>query len=311
MTSKQITEFSEKLHLPFTNITYISRNPYCTIYRGILPSRTVIIKKYNTETPELAHAEARGINTYHRLVKNTSDFTDAHTIRFKPADNLICMSFVPGIPLNSLLYSCVKNATQRDSVFGLITAAGRLLSIAHEKTQQPDAPTDAFIFEYIRYCTQKLASLPLIGSRIFADFPHNAATLCEQFPLSDTIPSFCHGDFVGKNILVASARIGCIDFTNARRYGHILNDYFAFLRNIDALYLPDSFRTQLRDTFMNAIPTAEFPIELHRFYYEYHRFRWLMLQFCSHSPVRWLRAVKALQTTAKPFESSFYAIHRT
>ncbi len=299
-------EFSELLEMPLTRVSFITKNTYCSIYRGVHNSVPVIIKKYTTKTSEQAQNEARGFNTYHRLAAHTPEMIDARTLRLNRQNNILCVSFIPGKSLNSLIYSSLKRPSECDFICERIAALARFLHSTYIKTQQPKAKTDSFIFDHFRYCTHSLASLPLIGTRYFADAPRVANELCNRYPHADAPPSFCHGDLTGRNILVDTTRIGCIDFTNALARGHFLNDYYAFLRSIDSIYIPASLHLRLRDAFVSAASIPAFPEILHRFYYEYHRYKWLMLRFKSHSPLRWYTAVRSLKNSAPPFHLSPY-----
>jgi aminoglycoside phosphotransferase (APT) family kinase protein len=115
------------------------------------------------------------------------------------------------------------------------------------------------------------------------------------------VPSFVHGDFVFKNMHVDGERIGLIDFANANPLSHPLNDIYNLHFALANMLVPQGFKDRLMASFREGWGNVTFPEIVHRFYYEYHRRRWLMLKLTSRSPRDLIQGIHGLVSFAKPF----------
>jgi hypothetical protein len=67
------------------------------------------------------------------------------------------------------------------------------------------------------------------------------------------------------------------------------------------MLLPQVFKTDLLAGFREGLGDITFPDAVHRFYYEYHRRRWLMLKLHARSPGDLAQGIRGLMSFAKPF----------
>ncbi|RMG46934.1 MAG: hypothetical protein D6723_16655 [Acidobacteria bacterium] len=294
-------QFSRALGLPLTSLHLIKENAYCFIYQAHLEGQPVIVKKYKGADPHLAEMEARAIDFYHQIARHHQDLIDSRTIAFNRENNILCIQYVPGECFSRLLYRSIVDRRRRQRALRIMTILGEFLRDLYETTRQPGADTDAFIFEYFHYCSRRLETLPVLGPLFFPGIVADAERLSHAFRRAGVAPSFIHGDFVFKNIHVLGERVGLIDFANTNARSHVLNDVYNLRLALDNMLLPASFKAALLGHFFDGLGAHAFPEIAHRFYYEYHRRRWLMLKIRSRHPLDWLQAWRGLFGFARPF----------
>ena len=95
--------------------------------------------------------------------------------------------------------------------------------------------------------------------------------------------------------------MGLIDLANAIQRSHTLNDLYNLKFALNNMFLPRAFKKELWTAFEAGLKPLSFPEMAHRFYYEYHRRRWLMLKMKSRHPKEQLQAIRGLLSFAKPF----------
>jgi hypothetical protein len=294
-------EFSDGLGLAVERLAFIQENAYCAIYRAECDGEAAIIKKYKGDDPRLASLEARAVDFYHELVADRPAILDSRTIRFEPAHNLVCISFVPGISFADYLYAVRGDAERQRQAVQWMTLLAELLEAIRLKTSDPSATTDPFLFEYFDYCTRRLRSIPLLGATAFRREADSGGQIVAAFRAAAPVPSFIHGDFVFRNIHVHGDRIGLIDFANTNAASHVLNDVYNLQIGLGNMLLPAAFKRELWTAFEERFDPARFDAAVHRFYFEYHRRRWLMLNWRTGDPRRWLRALRGMNAFARPW----------
>jgi hypothetical protein len=294
-------EYSLDLGIELVSLELIQENKYCLIYRAKTPNGPRIVKKYKGSDPALVKMEADALNFYHELARNWPDLMDSGEPLLRENKNLLCIGFVEGNPLNETLYMARKNEALRKKSCRSMWILGKLISDIHEKTRSPEEETSPFIFEYFDYCSSRLGSVPVIGTVLFSGILSDARELAKVFRQSKITPSFVHGDFVFKNIHVKDERVGLIDFANANRLSHPLNDIYNLRFALANMFLPKSFKSDLLANFNSGLGPLVFPEIAHRFYFEYHRRRWLMLKLTSKHPLDVAEGFRGLMTFAKPF----------
>ncbi len=301
MDEQTCREYSQDLGIEIKALDLIKENKYCLIYHAHTPDGPRIVKKYKAGDPSLVRIEAEALTFYHHLAQNEANLMDSGEPRLQEDKRLLCIGFVEGDPLSDVLYRTRKDSAFREQAVRWMRILGTVIRSMYEKTQRPRTATSPFIFEYFSYSSNRLEKLPLLGLSIFRGLSSEARVLIEEFRRSNIVPSFIHGDFVFKNIHVKDGCVGLIDFANANSLSHPLNDIYNLRFALANMLLPRSQKEGLLAGFYAGLGHMDFPEIAHRFYYEYHRRRWLMLKLTSKSPADLAQAFRGIMTFAKPF----------
>jgi len=299
--------FSRELNIKIKHLSLIQRNKYCSIYRASLPEGLRIIKKYGGDDPDLARTEAKALTFYHEIARNNAHVMDSGLPVLMEDKNLLMIGFVEGRPFNEVLYGAVSQSAQRAGCCSHMFTLGRLVRELHFKSLRPGDVTSPFIFEYMEYCSKRLNDSIPFGTLIFRSMVSSGGALAEALRACPEPPSFVHGDLVFKNIHVTADKIGLIDFANANYHSHPLNDICNLRLSLANMFLPRTFKNDLLRNFYDGLGPMDFPEAIHRFYYEYHRRRWLMLKLLSGSPRELLEGLRGLFFFAKPFTAKALA----
>ncbi len=297
-------EFSRDLHLDVTSLAFIKGNPYCSIYRLETSEGPAILKKYLGDDPALAETEARAVDFYHTLAHDSADLVDSTTRRLVKEKNLVCIGFVEGEAFSSVLYKSLRDVELRRRCVRAMRILGKLMRRVYDATVLPDEATDPFIFDYFNYCSTRLQEMPVLGRAIFKGLVASAEAIARDFRDARVAPSYIHGDLVFANIHISGDRIGLIDLANTNPRSHLLNDFYNLRLALHNMMLPKSFKKQLMAALGEGLGDLTFPGVAHRFYYEYHRRRWLMLKIRCRKPFFWLEAARGLATGyVRPFRN--------
>lgn len=294
-------EYAEDLGLDLTSLNLIQENKYCGIYEARTPQGRCIVKKYHTGDPRLVRVEAEALDLYHRLARSDPSLIDSGLPLLKEEKGLLCIGFVEGERFSDFLYKARKDTELRVRAGRFMRTLGRVLRTLYEQTQQSGEETSPFIFEYFDYSSRRLEDIPFLGSVLFGGVRSQAREIAEAFRAAEVVPSFAHGDFVFKNMHVRDTRIGVIDFANANHLSHPLNDIYNLRFALANMLLPEGFKDTLLEDLRYGLGTMTFPEIAHRFYYEYHRRRWLMLKLTSRNSGDLMQGVRGLVSFAKPF----------
>lgn len=301
-------QFSQDLDMGLTSLDLIQENKYCYIYRSECDGQPFIIKKYKGDDSSLIEEEAKALNFYHDIARDDPDLIDSKAVKLTSEKNLLCIGFVEGECFSDVLYRRRKDTGVREQSIRIMGILGKLMKSLYEMTQSPGAETSPFIFEYSEYTSRQLASVPVLGFLLFRGIIKNTSQLSESFKAGNITPSFIHGDFVFRNIHVDEERVGLIDLANTIERSHTLNDVYNLKFALNNMILPKEFKAELWSAFQNGIKPLSFPEIAHRFYYEYHRRRWLMLKIRSRSPKDQMQAFRGLFGFAKSFEQGGMAL---
>lgn len=307
MEENLLQQFSRDLGIPLESLGLIQENKYCLIYRAVSQGKPCIIKKYRGRDSTLAEEEARALEFYHRVAAEDPRLIDSGDVLLKPEKNLLRIGFVEGRPFSDVLYRSRKDPALHPVAVDIMGVLGRLLNRIYRMTQLPGAETSPFMFEYMEYCSRRLEAIPILGRLCFRGAVASAGELGRGLRLSGLAPSFAHGDFVFKNLHVSGDRVGLIDFANANPRSHVLNDVYNLRFALHNMVLPEAFKGELLRAFFQGLGELSFPEAAHRFYYEYHRRRWLMLKITSRNPKDLLQGLRGLYKFAGPFSSEMTA----
>jgi hypothetical protein len=307
MDAQNCSEYSRDLGIELISLDLIQENKYCIIYLGRTRTGPCIIKKYKGEETELVSAEAEALSLYHRLARDDTALIDSGPPQLKRDKNLLWIGFVDGDPFNVVLYRAPKDKSLCRQCVQLMVTLGKTLRKLYEDTLRPGEQPSPFLFEYIEYASTRLQRLPVLGALAFRHAVAEARELSDALRSTAVDPSFVHGDLVFKNIHVRGERLGLIDFANANPLSHPLNDIYNLRFALANMLIPQSFKTELLYGFQEGLGDLSFPDAAHRFYYEYHRRRWLMLKLTSRNPSDVMQGFRGLATFAKPFREEVRA----
>ena len=289
----------EKVKKMADSLVLIKENAYCKIFLAVVKGEKQIIKIYKGNDPALAIQEANAANLIYEITSKTGDMLDSHSISIDEVSNIIHLSFVPGDCFVKYLYRARGDKDVQQLCIKLIKTLGRFLRDLHLQTRVDCGSTDPFMFEYIRFCSANLEKLPLIGGFFFKGIKNNADLLVKELQESGLAPSYIHGDFVFRNMHVSDGKIGLIDFANAIPLSHTLNDVYNLRIALGNMWLPKSFKKELMKALEDGMGDLKFPEIAHRFYFEYHRRRWLMLKLKSKNPWSLFQAFRGLMSLAR------------
>lgn len=296
--------FTQVLALPLKSIQPIKTNKYCAIYLGIFDHQRIghekcILKRYFGDDPTMAAQEARALDYYSRLVEDRDEWMPSRCLAFSEEANLMAIQFIPGVPLSRFVYQFRKGISGIASVLKIGRELGAMLRQFHDETANYDAEPSDILFDYMRYISRQLENR---SRRKFARYGISAEKLIKDYVKCGVPTTFCHGDFVMRNMHVdmdkdsGRHRIGLIDFGNSLDHSHVLGDLFGFYFSAMHAYLPMRCRLQLVDRVVRGLIGREqdlqFPEAAVRFHFEYHRRRWMMLKLQSRNPIQRRRAAQ-------------------
>ena len=295
--------FSGVLGSDVTGVILLAENKYCGIHQGTSAGKPVIFKQYKTEDDKLARLEAEGISFYHSIASERETLIDSKVLGYDAAQKIIAISFVPGARLSDFLRSVAGSRDRWAEGVHAMEVLGSFLSEMRSRTKREGEPLDPFHFEYLRYASGRLASLPIVGSVFFRNALIEAEGLIDRISTSGISASMAHGDFVLRNIHIDGAKVGVIDFANTIKASSPLNDLCNLWQGLENMFLPAEFRSLLWEGVARGFGSMPFDEAEEQFFHEYHRRRWLMLNWKTGDPRRWLKAVRGMMTFAKPWES--------
>lgn len=293
-------QLGEALGLSLTALQPIQTNAYCAIYRVRTSAGPLIVKEYGAEQAHLAAVEAQALGLYHDVAGPDPDLLDSGVPLLSADSRVLGIGFVPGDRLTEVIRRGRTDAAAATEAVHAMVVLARFLVRLRERTSTPGGEVSPFLYEYLRYTSERLAGLPLAGRWLFGGFPHEVEGLWHDLRECGLPTSFAHGDFVCRNIHVSGSRVGVIDFANTNGSSHTLNDLCNLRVALLNMRLSKAYRRQLWAPLEEVLEAARFPLAAERFYHEYHRRRWLMLKLTAHRPVEWLQALRGLLLWARP-----------
>lgn len=302
--------YAEQLAMPVESLALIQRNKYCAIYQMRSAGHPLILKAYLGDDAAMMRREADGARYYQRSTADDPAMISAGVAQQVDAENLLCLEFVSGQPFNALIYQAARDERACERALTAMRSLGRWLARVREQTQRAGEAIDPFAFEYIAHCSRRLREHKLFGRTLFGRASEEASALCAELETAHPTPSFAHGDLVFLNIHVDGERVGLIDFANNQPLSHPLNDLHNLRVALNSMLIPARLRTALWDALLEGLGPLELCPIADRFYHEFHRRRWLMLQLCTRSPLRWLRALAGLRRFAGPHDERNVATSR-
>ena len=300
-----LPEYADALSLKLMSISLIQRNKYCAIFKGLLENgQKCIIKDYGDSDPNLAFLEAESLNVYHEICRDSQELKSCRLLAYNGERNLLAISFMEGDSYTRFVYHSLLSSKQRASALKHARSLGRLLRELYLRHHTMGGVVGGFMGEYMRHSTNNLKRYPLLGRLCLGKNAPEIEDLLGAMAASGEPTSFCHGDCVLRNAHADNQGIGLIDWANTSKDSHILNDVYNLQTAVHNLFIPARYKRQLISALSDGLGDLSFDISLHRFFYEYHRRRWLMLKLYARRPWPLFQVLRGLLTFAKPFNAS-------
>lgn len=285
-------KLEERLDMRLDSLVPVRENRLCWIFRGRAHGEPVIVRQYKRECREGALREARAVERYGEACESVPSLLPLRVLASNQEEGTLCINLIEGELLSDAMRRPLTRA-RREAVLAAVGDLGRLLARLRELTVTAHEPS-SFLEEYLLYTSHRLASVPLLGPVLFGDAASDATRLFEELRQAGEPSSLSHGDLVFANMIFDGRSLGLIDFTNANFESHTLDDLYTFQVTCDNLWhLSSSVRFDLSNALRAGLGRMTFDSRTHRFYWEYHRRRWLTINLnggISH----WLKFVLAL-----------------
>ncbi|MDX2175664.1 MAG: aminoglycoside phosphotransferase family protein [Candidatus Sumerlaeia bacterium] len=298
MDARLAEEFGRAAGEAPRDLAPIAENAYCRIYRGTVGGAPAVFKKYLQGDPDLPLNEAAGIELHHRVAERDPRLLDGRALGTDAEARVVAMTFVPGKRLSD----AIRSPAARADCVAAMAALGGVLHAWRAESTAPEAVPDPFHFEYLRYTSEKLARFRLLGRALFPGAVEESEELAASVRGVRLPVSFAHGDFVPRNVHLDGGRVGIIDFANSLRRSHPANDALNLWFALQSMRIDAPFRAELWGAFAAAVGPGLAPEGVERFFFEYHRRRWLMLNIVDAGPARRLRGLAAARGFAAPWK---------
>ncbi|MFQ5748321.1 MAG: phosphotransferase, partial [Planctomycetota bacterium] len=243
--------------------------------------------------------ESRALDLYAEMAADNPELIGSGTLALNPERNLLAIGWVEGEPFSHVLARARHEDEALETARMAMGLLGRYLAELRRRTVQPGAEIDPFHFEYLEYCSRRLRGIPLLGRLAFRRAVEEAEGISEAYRAARPVPSAAHGDFVFRNIHVSGNRVGLIDFANSLTLSHPLNDFYNLNFGLQNTVLSLETRSGLWDAFLEGLGGPDYPQAVHRFHFEWHRRRWLMLKILGPHPRDWIQAVRGMGSFAR------------
>ncbi len=270
----------------------VRENRLCWIFRGVSRGDPVFVRQYKRECREGAEREARAVGLYYEACHSVPGFLPLRVLASNHEEGTLCINLIHGELLSGALRKPLGRA-RREAILAAVGDLGRLLSRVRELSVTSHEPS-SFLEEYLLYTSHRLASIPVLGPVLFGDHASDATRLFEELRQAEESCSLSHGDLVFANMIFDGRSLGLIDFTNANFESHTLDDLYNFQVTCDNLWhLSSSMRFDLSNALRAGLGRMKFDVRAHRFYWEYHRRRWLTINL-NGGISRWFKFLMAL-----------------
>lgn len=306
MTQEQIAPYAKALALDLVDLSPIQRNKYCAIGKGTLrDGRRCILKDYGVSDPALGRQEADALRFYQTISAGRPGLKGCGPLAYNEQKNLLAISFMPGKSYTRFVYTSLFSPKKRRLAVQHARTLGTLLRELYLRGPVTTDPhLGDFMSEYLLHASDRLEKIPLLGKIILGEHSISVDDLLTGARDSGERPSFCHGDCVPRNAHTDEQGIGLIDWANTSETSHILNDVYNLRNALQNMGLSRSYKQQIMQALSDGLGDLAFDVRLHRFFYEYHRRRWLMLKIYAFRPWPWIQVIRGLATFAKPFSQS-------
>jgi serine/threonine protein kinase len=256
----------------------------------------------------LAGVEYQALEHYARMVAAIPDMVACCPLKIVQEQDLnaIVFEYFSGYSLGRFFYRSLWSKEYGRKLLQVVERLCFYLQVNLELCQNQNEVSDGlsgFFAEYMLYCSNGLEK-HFSGRFLCSGFVREAEELCREFaaqPMGKSGLCRIHGDLVPANILVNSKGEFClIDFANSQPNGHLLSDVYGFLCSIRLFSLCPSVYKPVRALFDGLIQKGGYSELERKFFYEFHRRRWLWLKISSLHPLRQLEFWRALWT---PFDA--------
>lgn len=278
-----------RLDLKLDALSLLRENRTCWIYLAQSAGETVVVKQYKPHARQLCGREARAVRLYTELCDQLRGLLASEIRGLNEATGTLCLTFIEGELMSEALRKHGSNAQGQRRCRAALERVSDLLGRIRERTSSLEAPAP-FLEEYFVHTSRQLEALPALGAA-FSGYGASAHQLFEDLKEAGEATSLSHGDLVCANLILGGDRVGVIDFANANPESHVLDDIYNLqVTCANLLHLPKHFRHELALAICSSVDVADSDPRTHRFYWEYHKRRWLHLQLGSG----WIRRARAI-----------------
>jgi tRNA A-37 threonylcarbamoyl transferase component Bud32 len=282
-------KLEERLDVRLDSLTLLRENRTCWIYLSQVAGERVVLKQYKHHARQLCSREAVAVSLYSSLCRELRGLLPSEIRAVNPETGTLCITFIEGELMSDVLRRGARSARERTRCCSALERVGELLARMRERTARPGSYSP-FLEEYMVHVSRLLEETPGLGA-VFKGYSATALHLFEDLRDAAEETSLSHGDLVCANLILSGDRVGVIDFANANLDSHYLDDVYNLRVTCqNLLHLPRGFRRDLMLAIASSVDLEQCDARTHRFFWEYHKRRWLHLQLCGS----WARRARAL-----------------
>lgn len=300
------TKLEERLDLRLDSLELLRENRTCWIYRARVEGESLVLKQYKRHARELCAREVAAVRLYSRLSREVPNLIPSTVRAWNVETGTVCVTFIEGELMSDVLRFGGRSARERARCCAALARVGELLRRVRQETSR-EAFFSPFLEEYVLHVSRLLEGLPGLGT-FFAGYVDSARRLYEDVQASGEGVSLAHGDLVFANLILAGERVGLIDFANANPESHVLDDVYNLRVTCqNLLHVPQGLRRDLVSALESSLELEGCDRRVHRFFWEYHKRRWLHLQLSGG----WARRARALALLPRMLRTEPLTLDRT
>lgn len=282
-------KLEERLDVRLDSLTLLRENRTCWIYQSQVAGESVVLKQYKHHARQLCAREAAAVSLYSTLCRELRGLLPSEIRAANPDTGTLCITFIEGELMSEVLRTGARSARERTRCSSALERVGELLLRLRQHTVRAGS-FSPFLEEYMVHVSRLLEETTGLGS-LFKGYAASALQLYEDLRDAADETSLSHGDLVCANLILSGDRVGVIDFANTNLDSHFLDDVYNLRVTCqNMLHLPRSFRHELMVAISSSLDLEACDDRTHRFFWEYHKRRWLHLQLCGS----WARRARAL-----------------
>lgn len=299
-----------RLDLQLDSLSLLRENRTCWIYAARAAGEAVVVKQYKPQARALCAREARAHRVYTQLCDAVPGLLPSEIRGINEETGSLCLTFIEGELMSEVLRKRGDDTGEQRRCRAALERVGELLAHLRARTSS-DRPPAPFLEEYLVHTSRSLERTPVLGA-LFAGYEASARSLYEELGAAGEPTSLSHGDLVFANLILDGAQVGLIDFANANPESHPLDDVYNLeVTCANLLHLSARFRADLAQALRSRLDLSGSDARTHRFYWEYHKRRWLHLQLGSG----WIHRARAvavlprlLRSSAAPWAPGVHAV---
>ncbi len=288
-----------RLDLQLDSLSLLRENRTCWIYAARAAGEALVVKQYKSQARALCAREAHALQLYAALCDDVPGLLPSEVRRLNEETGSLCLTFIEGELMSEALRKRGNDAAEQRRCRAAIERVSALLAKLRAQTCSDRLPAQ-FLEEYIVHTSRRLEQAAVLGA-LFAGYEVSARALYVELEEAGELTSLSHGDLVFANLILDGDQVGLIDFANANPDSHPLDDVYNLeVTCANLLHLSARFRADLARAIRSALDLSASDPRTHRFYWEYHKRRWLHLQLDSG----WAQRARVLAVLPRLLRSS-------